>query len=51
MIKTLRKSNPLYNQTLKAFNRWSAEQHPHHPGMIGQTETQFPCKAAYAVTV
>lgn len=36
---------------LKDFRRWIAEQNPHSPGMVGQTETHFPCKAAYAVAV
>jgi hypothetical protein len=39
----------LYAQVLADFKRWSANQIPHRPGMFGQTETHFPCKAAYAV--
>jgi hypothetical protein len=34
---------------LKDFKRWSKDQNPHSPGMVGQTESHFPCKAAYAV--
>ena len=47
----LNRSNPLYAQVLNDFRRWSAGQNPHSPGMVGQTETHFPCKAAYAVAV
>ena len=51
MMKQLEPRKPLYAQVLKDFRRWSADQNPHTPGMVGQTESHFPCKAAYAVAV
>lgn len=50
-MKQLDPRNPIYGQALRSFQRWSAEQNPHSPGMVGQTESHFPCKAAYAVAV
>ena len=47
----LNPSNPIYGQVLRAFQRWSNDQIPHTPGMVGQTETHFPCKAAYAIAI
>ena len=51
MMKRLDPRSDLYAQVLKEFKRWSEDRNPHRPGMVGQTETHFPCKATYAVAV
>lgn len=43
--------NPIFSSVLRDFRRWSKDRLPRDPGMVGQTETHFPCKSAYAVAV
>lgn len=51
-MNPLNPDNPIYIQVLRDFRRWSRDQKfIHRPGMVGQTETHFPCKAAYVVAV
>ena len=50
-MKHLDQHSTLCAQVLRDFKRWAADQLPPDPGMVGQTETHFPCKAAYAVAI
>ena len=44
--------NPIRVQVLCAFKRRAKDQGLiHQAGMVGQSESHFPCKAAYAVAV
>ena len=47
----LNPKNPIYAQVLRDFHQWCRYQDPHIEGMVGQRESHFPCKAAYAVAV
>lgn len=48
----LNPANPIYAPVLRDFQRWAQDQtFIHTLGMVGQTESHFPCKAAYAVAV
>ena len=48
----LNQDHPLYTPVLRSFKRWALDQEfIHSEGMVGQTESHFPCKAAYAVAV
>jgi hypothetical protein len=51
-IIQLPQDNPLYTPVFRDFKRWSKDQKfIHTPGMVGQTERPFPCKAASAIAV
>ena len=51
-MNQLSPDNPLYIRVLRDFKRWAKDQtFIHTPGMVGQSESHFPCKSAYAVAV
>lgn len=48
----LNPNHPFYAFVVRDFERWAKEQSLiHKAGMVGQSESHFPCKTAYAVAI